>query len=153
MTVTEVARSLGVSTMTIYRRLDKAGLNIAELRDKDTKELSAEGVSVIGQLFADTGTTTSATQTDNKSATQPQRVVTHDTEVELAVLRVRLETATETIERLTEERDKLREENSRLLTLLEGEQMQRQRLLTDGSNQQRRGWFWWVRRRGGDGER
>ena len=152
MTVTEVARSLGVSTMTIYRRLDKAGLNIAELRDKDTKELSAEGVSVIGQLFADTGATTSATQTDNRSATQPQRVVAQSAEVELAVLRVRLETMTETIERLTEERDRLREENGKLLDMLRAEQMTRQKLLSDG-NQQRRGWFWWVRRRGGDGER
>ncbi len=151
MTVKEVARSLGVSTMTLYRRLGKAGLKIEALRDENGV-LTAEGVATIGQLFAETSVPQIEATESVTSSPQASQQVTQPAEVELAVLRVRLETATETIERLTEERDKLREENSRLLTLLEGEQMQRQQLLTDGS-QQRRGWFWWVRRRGGDGER
>mgnify|MGYP002517442215 CR=1 FL=1 len=140
----EVARSLGVSTMTLYRRLGKAGLKIEALRDENGV-LTAEGVATIGQLFAETSVPQTEATESVTSSQQVSQQVTQPAEVELAVLRVRLETATETIERLTEERDKLREENSRLLTLLEGEQMQRQQLLTDGGRRHG-GLLAWLRR-------
>ena len=63
MTLAEIARQLNTSTMTVYRRLDKAGVKIADLRDADTGEITAEGVAVIGGLFTTTGATQPATDT------------------------------------------------------------------------------------------
>ena len=151
MTVKEVARSLGVSTMTLYRRLGKAGLKIEELRDENGV-LTAEGVATIGQLFAETSVPQTESTESVTSSQQVSQQVTQPAEVAVEVLKVKLEAAEATVERLTEERDRLLVERDRLLAMLEAEQMTRQKLLTDG-NQQRRGWFWWVRRRGGDGER
>lgn len=144
MTLTEIAKGLGVSPMTVYRRLGKAGLNIADLRDEGTGEITAEGVAVIGSLFDATGQQT-AQQTD---ATRTQPAAQPDTqpaEVEAAVLRVKLEASEATVKRLEDEVQRLRGECDRLVSMLEVEQRQRQQLLTDG-RQRRGGLFGWLRK-------
>lgn len=146
MTLAEMARQLNTTTMTIYRRLHKAGLKIADMRDADTGEITAEGMAVIGGLFTTTGATTNGT-------TRTQPTTQHDAqpvEVEAAVLRVKLEASEATVQRLEDEVQRLRGERDRLLSLLEVEQRQRQMLLTDGH--QRRGLLfgWFKRNRGTD---
>ena len=148
VTITGMAKELGVSAMTIYRRMKRAGLDVAELRDNQTGELTPEGVAAIGNLFDTTGTTTTTTG----SATRPQPAPPQPpAEVEAAMLRVKLEAAEDTIARLDAECSRLHELVDNLTDMLKAEQLQRQRLLTDG-NPQRRGLFGWIRRRGdGDG--
>lgn len=155
MTLAEMARQLNTSTMTIYRRLDKAGLKIADLRDADTGEITAEGVAAIGGLFTTTGATGSATNATTGSTTRTQPTTQRDaqpSEVEAAVLRVKLEATEAMLEAVTDERNRLRDERDKLLVMLEQEQRQRVLMLGDG-NQQRRGLFGWLRRsRGGGGD-
>ena len=148
MTLTEIAKQLNTTTMTIYRRLDKAGLKIADLRDANTKELTAEGVAVIGSLFDATGQQ-AAQQADATRTQQAAQPDTQPAEVEAAVLRVKLEASEATVQRLEDEVKRLRGECDRLVSMLEVEQQQRQRLLTDG-NQQRRGIFGFFKRGGGN---
>ena len=57
MTLKAVADELNTTTMTIYRRLKKAGISIDELRDDETGELTTRGASVIASLYRNTGTT------------------------------------------------------------------------------------------------
>lgn len=144
MTLTEIAKQLNTSTMTVYRRLSKAGVRIADLRDTMTGELTAEGVAVIGSLFDATAQQT-AQQAD---ATRTQPAVPHVTqpaEVEAAVLRVKLEASEAAVQRLEDEVQRLRGECDRLVAMLEVEQRQRQQLLTDG-RQRRGGLFSWLLR-------
>ena len=130
--------------MTVYRRLNKAGLSIADLRDADTGEITAEGVAVIGSLFDATGQQEpqQADATRTQPAAQPD---TQPAEVEAAVLRVKLEASEATVQRLEDEVQRLRGECDRLVSMLEAEQRQRQQLLTDG-HQRRGGLFAWLRR-------
>lgn len=142
MTITGMAKELNVSAMTIYRRMKRAGVNVTELRDDATGELTSEGVAVIGNLFSTTGTTTTTTG----SATQPQPAPQPAADVEAAVLRAKLDAAEDTVARLDAECERLREQVNTLTEMLRTEQLQRQRLLPDG--QQRRGGllFGWLRR-------
>ena len=139
MTLTQIAKELNVTTMTIYRRLQKNGLKIADLRDDTTGELTPEGVSVIGSLFSMTGQQT-AQQTDTTRALQDAQ--RDDTDV--AVLRERVRGLEDALKRADAECDRLRSENDRLLSVVQDAQRQTQLLLTDG---QRRGLFSWLRRR------
>lgn len=146
MTLAEMARQLNTTTMTIYRRLHKAGLKIADMRDADTGEITAEGMAVIGGLFTTTGATTTTT-------TRTQPTTQHDAQpadVEAAVLRERCKALEDTVQRLDAECERLRVERDKLLTMLESEQQARTLLLTDG--RQRRGLFGWFKSRGGGGD-
>ena len=146
MTLAEMARQLNTSTMTIYRRLDKAGLKIADMRDADTGEITAEGMAVIGGLFTTTGATTTTT-------TRTQPTTQHDAqpvEVEAAVLRERVQGLTDKLLAVEAERDRLLSQVATLTEMLQAEQRQRQMLLTDG--RQRRGLFGWFKSRGGGGD-
>lgn len=146
VTITGMAKELNVSAMTIYRRMKRAGVDVAELRDDATGELTSEGVAIIGNLFSTTGTTTSTTG----SATQPQPAPQPVAEVEAAVLRAKLDAAEDTVARLDAECERLRQQVDTLTAMLQAEQQQRQRLLMDGQ-QRRGGLFGWFRRpRDGD---
>lgn len=146
MTIVEMAKQLGVSTMTIYRRMKREGLNVADYRDSTTNELTSDGVAVIGSLF-----TATAPHEHDKTHTTSTQPDTQPVNVEAAVLRVKLEAAEATVARLETECERLRAERDRLLNMLETEQRQRQQLLTDG-NQRRGGLFGWLRRRAPTGE-
>lgn len=158
MTITGMAKQLGVSTMTIYRRCKKNGVDIESLRDDVNGELSAAGVAAIASLF---------------DATAPQRAITGDvTQIQpdhngvaqtmpqgpgagaAAVLQAKLDGAIALIEQLTGERDALREQVAALQAALAAEQADRQaerRLLTAGvegeaDSHGRRRWWQWLRR-------
>lgn len=137
VTITGMAKELNVSAMTIYRRMKRAGVDVAELRDDATGELTSEGVAIIGNLFSTTGTTTTTTG----SATQPQPAA----DVEAAVLRAKLDAAEDTVARLDAECERLRQQVDTLTAMLQAEQQQRMRLLPDGQ-QRRGGLFGWLRR-------
>ena len=141
MTIGSIAKQLDVSSMTIYRRLKRAGIDVASLRDAETGELTSEGLATIGSLFARTESTTSTT-TESTTRTQqaPQQA-----EMEAVVLRVKLEAAMDTVARLDAECEQLRGQVERLTAMLEAEQRQRQALLPAPG--QRRGLFGWRRRR------
>ena len=139
-----MAKELNVSAMTVYRRMKRAGVDVAELRDDATGELTSEGVAVIGSLFDATGQ--QAAQQADATRTQPAaQPDTQPAEVEAAVLRVKLEASEATVQRLEDEVQRLRGECDRLVSMLEVEQRQRQQLLTDG-RQRRVGLFGWLRR-------
>lgn len=156
MTLAEVARQLNTTTMTVYRRLNRAGLKIADMRDADTGEITAEGVAVIGGLFTTTGATQPATDTTTTSTTRTQHTTQHDAQpadVEAAVLRERCKALEDTVQRLDAECERLRVERDKLLAMLEGEQRARVLLLDDGHHQRRGGGLfrWLIKSRGSGG--
>ena len=150
MTVVNLARQLGVSTMTIYRRAKKRGIVLNELRDDLTGELTAEGVATLAALFDATG----AEMTATRDATRPAQGCNTETQWGdvggAAVLQARLDGAMALIEQRTSERDDLRRQVEALAAALAAalatEQADRQderRLLTGRG----RGWRWpWARR-------
>lgn len=143
MTITAMAKELNVSTMTVYRRLKKAGIDVDTLRSADG-ELSGAAVSTIAALFDATGTTDSAPHVTTGDATND---ATGDA-VTVAVLEARLEAAADTIKRLEEERNQLRAQLEAVSAALEREQTDRaqERLLLTGPGEKRRGFWWWRRR-------
>ena len=150
MTLTEMAKQLNVSAMTIYRKLKKNGVKIDELRDPDTGELTAAGVSVIASLFDATAPqqhVTAPQQHVTGDATRLQQVTTDDA----TVLQAKLDGATALIEQLTSERDDLRKQVAALTAALQREQDDRQaerRLLTGNVEQHKRGGlFGWLRKK------
>ena len=50
MTMAQIAKSIGVSVRTIYRKLDKNGINIGTIRDS-SGEITSDGAQVIASLF------------------------------------------------------------------------------------------------------
>lgn len=155
MTVTEIANQLNVTTVTVYRRLKKAGLNIADYRD-ESNNLTADGVAVIGSLFNGTDTVTDDTAPTTDGATQAIHETEHDAQrfemaVRLAELTAKLDGMTALIEQLTSERDALRSQLETAQAALAAEIQDRQserRLLSGGepAAQPRRRWRWpWSR--------
>ena len=153
-----MAKQLNVTTMTIYRRLEKNGLNIADLRDGDKGPLTSEGVAIIASLF-DT-TTPQTALTSDATPTQPgynpggNSGITGPSDDSTAVLRAKLDGMTALVEQLQGERDALREQLAAAQAALAAEQADRQaerRLLTGGVDgepaaQPRRRWRWpWAR--------
>lgn len=53
MNVTDMVKRLGISKPTLYKRVKLAGLNLDDLRDKDTGELTESGASALAALFDD----------------------------------------------------------------------------------------------------
>ena len=54
MNIEALSKELGVSFKTVYRRIDKAGLVLADLKDKDG-QLTNEGIQAISALFDKVG--------------------------------------------------------------------------------------------------
>lgn len=52
MTVAELAQELGRSHQAVYKRIAKAGLKMADLRDSSTGQLTPQGVEAIRSLYA-----------------------------------------------------------------------------------------------------
>lgn len=150
MTITAIAKQLNTTTMTVYRRLKRAGVNVDDLRDANTGEVTAAGASLIASLFDTTG---GATQ-------EAQQVITGDATggatgdtVTVAVLQAKLDAATDTISRLEAERDRLLKQLDAVTAALQTEQADRQheRLLltgSDGNGQQRAHWWQNIFKRG-----
>ena len=147
MTLTEIAKHLNTSTMTIYRRLDKAGIKISDLRDADTGGITPEGVSVIGSLFDATGQQ-AAQQTDTTRTQPAAQPDAQPIEVEAAVLRERVRGLEDKLQAAYDERDRLRAQVDTLTEMLRVEQQGRVKLLGDGGQQQKRGLFGLFRGRG-----
>lgn len=161
MTITALARQLGCSTMTIYRRCEKNGIVVGDYRDGPNGEVSAEGVAVIAALFDTTGPQTAFTG----DATQLQPDYNDDAQTtsqgpgaaSAAILQAKLDGAVALIEQLTSERDELRRQLAAVQAALAAEQADRQaerRLLTgsvggelgEAAAQPRRRWRWpWAR--------
>ena len=143
MTIREIAERLDVSVPTLYRRLKAEGIDVKALRDDKTGKVTPAGASVIASLFS-VSEDDAAIQEVIDGASQPVSPDTscNDTElrVRAAVAEARLEAAERELERLRSEVDSLRAERDRLLSLLEGEQQQRQRLLLTESKRN-----WWSR--------
>lgn len=152
MTITGMAKQLGVSTMTVYRRAKKKGVVLDDLRDNETGELTAAGVAVIASLFD--ATTPQTALTDDATQTQPGYNGDAQTASQAAceLLQARLDGANAVIEQITSERDDLRRQVAALTAALQAEQADRaseRRLLTggdDGSGQPRRRWWQWGRK-------
>ena len=132
MTLTAIAEQLGVSTMTVYRRCKKSGVNIADLRDPVTGEVSPDGVHVISALFSKV-TAANSTQSATEGGTQTPQPIT-DSETRCAILETQLEAAKLRIQMLENERDRLVNQLDRLADALAREQddRQRERLLLTG---------------------
>lgn len=155
MTITGMAKALDVSPMTIYRRLKRNGVNIDDLRDEKTGELTTAGASVIASMFPNASVTTGGQDVpqvatadvfqDATGATGGDDPTTGGVDGQVAaVLRARLEGAQALIEQLTGERDELRRQLAAATAALEREQDDRRQerlMLTDGDGQGRRGWF------------
>lgn len=157
MKLSKLSKQLGVTPMTVYRRLEKKGININELRDGPRGELTSAGVATIAALF-DT-TTPQTALTGDVTTTQPgynstgKGDITGPLDGPAAVLQAKLDGANALIEQLTSERDALREQLAATQALLAAEQADRgqeRRLLTGGDAQpgeagqpRRRWWAWW----------
>lgn len=145
MTIRGLAKQLGKTPVTVYRRLNANGVNVETLRNEHG-DLTDEGVRLIASLFD--GATALHEDAQSEYQSVSRETVHGDTsaQVEIAVLRERLKAAEDAIQALTAERDGLRVERDRLLSMLETAQKQQQQLLTAGD--QRRGVLSWFRRKG-----
>lgn len=147
---------MGVSTMTIYRRCKKHGVNLEGLRDVQNGELTAEGVAAIAALFDTTSpqmaVTDDATQIQQACNGVAQTASQGLLDASMAILQAKLDGANALIEQLTGERDALREQLTAAQAALAAEQADRQaerRLLTGDAGEaarSRRIWWPWARR-------
>lgn len=159
MTIAQMAARLGVSSMTIYRRLRRNGLDIADMRD-DSGALTADGVATIGALFDNSGAITGDADGITDDATKAEQVTKHDTEqsnmIELARLQEQNEGLRALLMQVQSERDSLREQLATAQAALAAEIADRaseRRLLAagaggdgDGGQDRRRRWRWpWSR--------
>lgn len=138
MTLKALAAELNVSGMTIYRRAERAGVNIKELRGPDG-ELTSEGVSVLASLF-DTTTPGSTDATEGTSH--------HHNDDDNAVVVARLTAECEGLRRLVETLQAEVTDLRSRLDASEAERRQRDRLLLPAAGGGVRGW--WRRHFGGD---
>lgn len=159
MTLTELARQLDTTTVTIYRKLKRRGIRVETLRDENTGDLTPAGVQTIAALYdtpgravtpddGDTGHNAQALQDVSPITDQSTTPVTEPDALPAAVLAARLEGAEALIAQLTGERDALRAQLDAALAALQREQADRQserRLLTGGTDDDprpRRRWPW-----------
>lgn len=167
MTLKAIAEELNTTTMTIYRRLEKNSIAIAELRDADTGEITPAGAAVIASLFKNTGTTednervkqiitdvlTGDTQGATGEAAQQTPASSGTEAAQVAALMATVEGLRALVAQLEGERDELRRQLSQVTAALQAEQADRQqerRALTAGTgestgsaqDQQRRGWLY-----------
>lgn len=154
MTIKQLAEQLGVSTMTVYRRCKDNGVDVANLRDENTKELTAAGASVIASFFRNNSVTLeeqTVQQTVTRDAQRDATDITDSDAVTVAVLRAQLDAARDTIARLESERDRLVTQLDAVTAALHAEQADRQseRLLltAGGADDGKRGFLWRLFRR------
>ncbi len=143
MTLRAIADELNTTTMTIYRRLEKAGINIKELRDEETNEITVEGAGIIASLFKNTTTTEDneaaqqvITDVLNSNRTSVTSTTDGTTAAQVASLTAQVEGLERLVTQLEGERDRLQQQVIALTAALEREQADRQaerRLLTSGT--------------------
>lgn len=51
MTVKEFANSYGISAQAVYQKVKDRGIELGQLKDKDGKNLSADGLNILASLF------------------------------------------------------------------------------------------------------
>lgn len=150
MTMREMASTLRTSVPTIYRKLKDAGIDVKDLRDANTGDLTPSGAATIAGLFdgsqASQDVLNAVSQTVSGDSLQDVSGDNVALRIEVEVLRTKLESMETTLEMLRAELDRqrteaegMRAERDRLLTMLEAEQQQRQVLMLDGD---RRGGSW-----------
>lgn len=152
MTIRDVTRLTGLSHQAVYKKIKTAGLNMDELKDKATGQLTPDGEQKVRDLFGiaeDTGTPQEKPLQPDATELRNQ-VAELTTEVEK--LRNHLATAEDQIKALTEERDFLRvtlERSQHLEAAAIAKLPSPAALLTDGSGdqEQRRGLRGWFARR------
>ena len=151
MTITAIAKQLGVTTMTVYRRLKRADIPIEQLRDEKTGEITPAGAATIASLFDGPQQPTTGDSTPQAVEGPVQAATAGDSETLAAVLQARVEGLQALVDALTDERDNLRGQVAQLTAALQAEQAdrqhERQMITGDVDGQQRRGLLWWLRRR------
>ena len=125
-----MAESLHTTPMTIYRKLKAAGIDVKALRDAQTKELTGEGITLIGSLFDGATDVTQADESDVISAQQATEQA-----IQIARLTAQVEGLTAQVELLKDERERLRRE----LDAAHEERREAQRLLT--TSEPRKSWI------------
>lgn len=157
MNIETICTQYGVARATLYRRLKAAGITPESLRDKQTGELTPEGIQAIAGILDGVRQYTNDASRDKRDSETEQipsgyeRVSNFSNQIEIVSLRKQLaetqqqlEEARQQIITLQAEALKRTEEHARTLTeIAQGQQ----RLLAD--REQRRGLFGWLRRRGG----
>lgn len=163
MKLTELARQLDTTPVTVYRRLKRSGIRIETLRDENTGDLTPAGVQTIAALYDAPGRADTPSAGINEHDTPAYHGALPDTDhgvspvtgpdaVPAAVLAARLEGAEALIKQLQGERDALRAQLDAALAALQREQDDRQherRLLTGSTENDdpRPRWRWpWSRR-------
>lgn len=163
MTLKAIADELNTTTVTIYRRLEREGLKIKDLRDPDTKELTPQGAATIAALYKNTGTTpdeqaikqiiTGVMTGDGTGDTDEQPRQTAPEAAQVAALTATVDGLRALVSQLEGERNELRRQLAQVTAALQAEQADRQqeRLLLTGAtatdtgghdhDQQRRGWL------------
>ena len=121
MTLAAIAKELNTTTMTIYRRLKRAGITMDQLRDAQTGEVTTYGASVIAGLF-DSIRTEAEHEAEHVTTGEAQQDA-----VTVAVLTERLAAAEDVIRRLEQERDRLITQLEAVNAALAAEQVDRQR--------------------------
>ena len=104
MTIKEVARQAGITVQAVYKRIRASGFQLADLKDSETGQLTADGEALIMRLFAVPEAAPAEVETEVKK--MRSRVTELTAEVE--TLRSRIAAENERIAALTEERDYLR---------------------------------------------
>lgn len=98
MKIQDVAKKYGMSTSAVYKRLKAASLQVADLVDKDTRELTTAGESTVLALFDDIH----VDQVHNQWNEVDNQVDNHST-----TLSEQLAEAEKTVKRLTTEVERL----------------------------------------------
>lgn len=161
MKIREAATRAGVSHQAVYKRLKKRGISPESLIDKETGELTAEGLALMIELYPQVKDEQPATATAQPSAAPD---VVEQLRDEVQRLRNQLSNLEERNRLLLDERDYLRKLldhsqemeglRARLEVVEAGQRAAQAQALTDGSSggeKKRRGL--WARLRGkGQGE-
>lgn len=93
MTITELAKQLGVSKGTVYNKLKAAGIDIATLRDSSGNDLSNTGIQTISAMFDSVMPSPEPEQNQSKAGAEilyMDRDLIHTLELDNAVLKERI---------------------------------------------------------------
>lgn len=137
MTATDYFKLMGISKATFYRRVNEAGLDLADIRD-DNGQLTDEGLSILSALFDGTFQKRPMSQSRDADGDASQERSTNET---VDVLRSQLETTRAELaaaqaritELLQQAADREREHAEAWRKYAEiQQQIEAQRLLTEG---------------------
>ncbi len=161
MTVKDIATRAGVSHQAVYQKLKKRGIRIEDLRDKETGELTGEGMAILLKLFPLADETVECSTNDESSKLEgaiSQDEVIERLGKEIDRLKSELSIKKIQLEAITDERDFLRkaveqsQERETLRTRIEALEAGQQAMLTDGGQKYVRGIFAWFRRHKGEND-